>query len=155
MADIKKIIKEVASPASGVLGRRGDSEVHDPELAGLRVLVADDEDIIRETIGGVLRRHGCTVETAADGVEAIHLLAGREFDLVIADIKMPNRDGYEVFAAARDQRSVPVILMTGFGYDPNHSIVRARREGLSAVLFKPFKVDQLLSEARNAVRANA
>jgi DNA-binding response OmpR family regulator len=43
--------------------------------------------------------------------------------------------------------------MTGFGYDPNHSIVRARREGLAAVLFKPFKVDQLLSEIRTALRS--
>jgi AmiR/NasT family two-component response regulator len=43
--------------------------------------------------------------------------------------------------------------MTGFGYDPNHSIIRARREGLSAVLFKPFKVDQLISELRSALQA--
>jgi AmiR/NasT family two-component response regulator len=45
--------------------------------------------------------------------------------------------------------------MTGFGYDPNHSIVRARREGLSAVLFKPFKVDQLLGEVRVALKSAA
>ena len=44
-----------------------------------------------------------------------------------------------------------MILMTGFGYDPNHSIVRARKEGLSAVLFKPFKVDQLMHEIRSAL----
>jgi hypothetical protein len=41
--------------------------------------------------------------------------------------------------------------MTGFGYDPHHSIVRASQEGLQAVLFKPFKVDQLLSEVRKAL----
>jgi DNA-binding NtrC family response regulator len=46
-----------------------------------------------------------------------------------------------------------VILMTGFGYDPNHSIVRASQEGLQAVLFKPFKVDQLLAEVRKALSA--
>jgi DNA-binding NtrC family response regulator len=43
--------------------------------------------------------------------------------------------------------------MTGFGYDPSHSIVRARKEGLNAVLFKPFKVDQLLAEIRKALGA--
>jgi DNA-binding NtrC family response regulator len=42
--------------------------------------------------------------------------------------------------------------MTGFGYDPNHSIVRASQEGLAAVLFKPFKVDQLLAEVRKALQ---
>jgi hypothetical protein len=46
-----------------------------------------------------------------------------------------------------------VILTTGFGYDPNHSIIRARREGLAAVLFKPFKVDQLLGELRTALKS--
>ena len=43
--------------------------------------------------------------------------------------------------------------MTGFGYDPNHSIVRASQEGLAAVLFKPFKLDHLLSEIRQALQS--
>jgi DNA-binding NtrC family response regulator len=42
--------------------------------------------------------------------------------------------------------------MTGFGYDPAHSIVRAGQEGLAAVLFKPFKVDQLVNEVKKAVQ---
>ncbi|MDB5302204.1 MAG: putative response regulator receiver protein, partial [Phycisphaerales bacterium] len=76
-----------------------------------------------------------------------------EFNLLVSDIKMPDKSGYDVFAAARKKSAtVPVILMTGFGYDPNHSIVRASQEGLQAVLFKPFKVDQLLSEVRKALQ---
>jgi DNA-binding NtrC family response regulator len=47
----------------------------------------------------------------------------------------------------------PVILMTGFGYDPHHSIVRASQEGLQAVLFKPFEVERLLDEVRKALLA--
>jgi len=113
--------------------------------------VADDEEIIRETVSNVLTQYGCEVETASDGAAAIALIEQRRYDLVLADIKMPHKNGYEVFAAARD-RSAPVILITGFGYDPNHSIVRARREGLAAVLFKPFKVDQLVEEVRKALR---
>jgi len=69
---------------------------------------------------------------------------------------MPDKTGYEVFAAAqRLNAAIPVILMTGFGYDPNHSIVRASQEGLQAVLFKPFKVDVLLSEVRKALQTQA
>jgi len=80
------------------------------------------------------------------------MVAESPFDLVLSDIKMPGGSGYEVFAAAEDaNRDCPVILMTGFGYDPNHSIIRACQEGLAAVLFKPFKVDQLLGEIRNAL----
>jgi len=154
VSEIKTIIKEVAAPKCGILGRHDDSAPRDPVLDGKRVLVADDEEIIRETIGTVLRRAGCIVETACDGVAAVARIEAVNYDLVLADIKMPNKNGYEVFAAARDSASKPpVILMTGFGYDPNHSIVRARREGLGAVLFKPFKVDQLLTEIRNAISA--
>jgi DNA-binding NtrC family response regulator len=75
--------------------------------------------------------------------------------LILSDIKMPNKNGYEVFAAARAaHRDCAVILITGFGYDPNHAIVRASKEGLTGVLFKPFKVEQLMEEVRNALSTN-
>ena len=56
-----------------------------------------------------------------------------------------------IAAARRLPAPPPVILMTGFGYDPNHCIVRASQEGLQAVLFKPFRVESLLVELRRAV----
>jgi CheY-like chemotaxis protein len=78
--------------------------------------------------------------------------AAPAFDLVLSDIKMPDKSGYDVFAAARRlPHPPPVILMTGFGYDPNHCIVRASQEGLQAVLFKPFRVESLLHEVRRAL----
>ena len=65
---------------------------------------------------------------------------------------MPDHNGYEVFAAGkRAIPSLPSILMTGFGYDPHHSIVRASQEGLQAVLFKPFQAERLLEEVRKAL----
>ncbi len=156
VAEIKQVIKDVATPRGGLLGRRDVPAERDPVLDGRRVLVADDEEIIRETVGGVLRKAGCEVEAAADGGQAIMMLQQRPYDLLVADIKMPVKNGYEVFAAARDAYpDISVILMTGFGYDPNHSIVRASKEGLNAVLFKPFKVDQLLSEVRAALQAKS
>lgn len=150
VTDIKQKVRDVAKPRGGILGRQTPGAA-DPMLKTKRVLVADDEEVIRETIAGVLRKAGCNVETAVDGAAAIEAVTSGDFDLVLADIRMPNKNGYEVFAAAKEHRpDIAVILMTGFGYDPNHSIVRARKEGLSAVLFKPFKVDQLLSEVRGA-----
>ena len=87
-----------------------------------------------------------------DGYEATTLIEQQPFDLIISDIKMPYRNGYEIFAAARRlYEDLPVLLITGFGYDPHHSIVRASQEGLSGVLFKPFKVDQLLAEVYKAL----
>lgn len=153
---IRESIKELTSAKPGLIGARSRSTIHkDPLLAGKRVLIADDEDTIRETVRDVLTGYGCIVTAVADGGEAVAAVAADEpYDLVISDIKMPIKSGYELFAAAKEKcGTTPVILMTGFGYDPNHSIVRARREGLSAVLFKPFKVDQLLGEIRMALKA--
>jgi DNA-binding NtrC family response regulator len=93
------------------------------------------------------------VTVASNGAEAIEKIEHHEYQLVVSDIKMPDKTGYDVFAAARKKsQTLPVILMTGFGYDPNHCIVRASQEGLQAVLFKPFKVDQLLAEVRKALQ---
>jgi CheY-like chemotaxis protein len=152
---IRKSIKDVVEGSKGLKGVGTAEKTKDPLLAGKRILVADDEPNIRQTIVDLLMRQGCIVESAKDGAEAVALLAGQApYDLVLSDIKMPHKNGYEVFAAAKKLgHSPPVILMTGFGYDPAHSIVRASQEGLAAVLFKPFKVDQLMSEIRKAVSA--
>ncbi len=151
VTEIKDKVRDVARPRGGILGRRSGT-TEDPILKGKHILVADDEEIIRETIAGVLRKAGADVETAADGAEAVEELQQHPYDLLLADIRMPHKNGYEVYAAAKEAYpEIAVILMTGFGYDPNHSVVRARKDGgLSAVLFKPFKVDQLISEIRGA-----
>ncbi len=152
---IRETIKDMVQPKPGVIcSRSTPNRRRDPLLEGRRILLADDEDVIRETIRDVLTGYGCEVETASDGAAAMELIGQKSFDLVLSDIKMPVKSGYEVFAAAKAANpDTPVILTTGFGYDPNHCIVRARREGLSAVLFKPFKVDQLLLEIRAALKA--
>jgi DNA-binding NtrC family response regulator len=69
---------------------------------------------------------------------------------------MPDRNGYEIFRAAKDtDPEMPVILMTGFGYDPHHSIVRSSQEGLHCFLFKPFQAQQLIDEVRKALTPQA
>jgi FixJ family two-component response regulator len=60
--------------------------------------------------------------------------------------------GYQLFLKLRDLVDpVPLVLMTGFGYDPGHSIVKARQAGIDLVLFKPFRVDQLLDTVEKAI----
>jgi len=149
---IRECVKQVAQPAGRLRAGLNGHSRPDPLLVGKRLLVADDEDIIRDTLYEVLHKQGCHVDTARDGAQAISMLERTRYDLVLADIRMPYKSGYQVFSAAKERDSdCAVILITGFGYDPNHAIVRAREEGLSAVLFKPFKVDQLLDEVRQAL----
>ncbi|MEM8737629.1 MAG: response regulator [Planctomycetota bacterium] len=149
---IRQAIKNVkAGPAAVIGSDKVENNQSDPVLQGKRILIADDEPNIRQTVKDLLSRFGCRCTCAKDGYEACALLDQNDFDLVISDIKMPYRNGYEIYASAqRASENMPVILMTGFGYDPNHSIVRASQEGLSTVLFKPFKVDQFLEEVRKA-----
>lgn len=129
----------------------------EPILEGRTVLVVDDEPGIRQTICAVLEQRGCTVVVCPDGGNAIDKLIESKqraefFDLVISDVRMPDRNGYEVFRATKDaSEDTPVILMTGFGYDPNHSIVRSNQEGLHCFLFKPFQIEQLLEEVYKAL----
>lgn len=153
VGSIRRGMKQVADGPNTVLGASDVKESEDPILAGARILLSDDEPNIRTTITDVLRKYHATVTACPTGAAAIAELDVHEFDLVISDIKMPDKTGYDVFAAARKKsQALPVILMTGFGYDPNHCIVRASQEGLQAVLFKPFKVDQFLTEVRKALQ---
>jgi two-component system, sensor histidine kinase SagS len=161
---IRERVKDAASGPQTILGadRALADLCLDPAIAGRHVLVADDEPKMRQIIRDVLKGKGARVVTCSDGTGAIEQLelvqASKlaKFDLIISDIKMPDRNGYEVFSTARRvQPEVPVILMTGFGYDPHHSIVRASQEGLQCVLFKPFQIERLLEEVKKALGVEA
>ena len=114
----------------------------------LKVLVADDEPVIRDGFAEFLRHFGLEVDTAEDGEQAIELIKKNDYDLVISDIKMPKATGYDVFHAAKAKNpNVNVLLMTAFGYDPDHTVVKAAREGLEGVFFKekPFDMSKLIA----------
>lgn len=152
---LEDMIEAVARAKDGPTGVTGTQELapgQDPFLVGKRILVADDDPSIRKTLAAVLIEKGCVVELCQDGYEACNALDKACFDMVISDIRMPYRNGYEIYAAAQRCRAgLPVVLMTGFGYDPSHCIVRAGQEGLTSVLFKPFSVDVLLEEVHKAL----
>jgi len=123
-----------------------------PKLRAKRVLVADNDETVRRAAHELLGRYGCEVETAHNGEEALLMVRSFQYDVVLADIRLPDMTGYECFCQVREnQGTLPVILMTGFGYDPSHSIVKARQQGLKSVLYKPFRIDQLLDEVEKAV----
>jgi CheY-like chemotaxis protein len=162
--DIKQVIQKVGeqmTPSSAHAQRRqGDRH---PTLADRRILVVDADEQVRAAAHALLERYGCTVETARDGTEAASMVraCGAEaYDVIIADIRLPDMSGYQLLVRLRELRDVvPLVLMTGFGYDPGHSIVKARQAGVDLVLFKPFRVDQLLETVekvlgRSMVRAS-
>jgi DNA-binding response OmpR family regulator len=130
-----------------------------PILRGKRILVIDADEQVRTSAHQLLERHGCIVETADQGHDAILLVrnSGPEqaYDAIIADIRLPDISGYDLLMKLKEMLdNPPLILMTGFGYDPGHSIVKARQAGLraGAILYKPFRLDQLLTTVETTVR---
>lgn len=149
---VKQLIQKVGEDLAPPLVATAAKPPPPPQLKGMRVLVADNDERLRRTAHAILGRFGCVVETARDGKEALTMARLSSYDAILADIRLPDLSGSEVFRRLREvQPNARVILMTGYGYDPSHSIVKAREAGLRYVLFKPFRVDQLL----DALQGNA
>ncbi len=154
--DIKQVIQRVGeqmAPSSAHTQRRQAGRRQ--ALEGRRILVVDSDEQVRAAAHALLERSGCTVETARDGAEAVSMVkaVGTEaYDVIISDIRLPDMSGHQLLLRLQDLLDpVPLVLMTGFGYDPGHSIVKARQAGVDLVLFKPFRVDQLLDTVEKAV----
>lgn len=125
-------------------------------LSGKRVLVVDTDERMRRSAHWLLGRLGAKVETAANGNEGLALGATNAYDAVLLDIKPGDIRGSE--AHRRFKALCPaasLALTTGFGYDDDHTIVRARQEGLRHVLFKPFKPDQVIKAVLDGTFASA
>ena len=147
--DIKRTIQTVGQKMSPTEAHPQLMQVEDqPQLRGRRLLVVDADENVRVAAHSLLEQYGCVVETAHDGSEAVYMVRGLTdggYDVIIADIRLPDMTGYEFMIKLKEILDpVPLVLMTGFGYDPGHSIVKARQAGLQAVLYKPFRLDQLL-----------
>jgi CheY-like chemotaxis protein len=154
--DIKQVIQKVGQKMTPAQAHPQPPELQRPALAGRRVLLVDEDSGVQKAAHDLLERFGCTVETAPDGAQAIFMVRNSGYDVVISDIRLPDMSGHGFMLKLReiwDIDPLPLILMTGFGYDPGHSIVKARQAGLQAVLYKPFRVDQLLNTVEQIVNA--
>jgi DNA-binding NtrC family response regulator len=106
------------------------------------ILVVDDERAIQDSIAWCLRADGHDVRTAPDGEEAMEIMAGQDFDVVISDIIMPGVSGLELLRKARTLHPrTLVVLITA--YATVETAVEALREGASDYVLKPFKFDDL------------
>lgn len=158
--DIKQMIQKVGqtmTPLDAVPA--GIKSQQRTVLEGRRILVVDSDDQVRNDAHHLLERYGCIVETAHVGSEAVLMVRGSEefrYDVIISDIRLPDFSGYQLMCRLQQFMSpVPMVLMTGFGYDPGHSIVKARQSGLhpKAILYKPFRLDQLVDVVETIVQA--
>ena len=116
-----------------------------------RILIVDDEADVLDFLKIYLGSLGWEMTLASSTAEAFALLETTSFFLVITDIAMPEMDGYE-FVGNLKTMGVPsqVLLMTGFGYNPKHTLVKIYKTTRYPCLFKPFNRTKLSEAVRDA-----
>ena len=104
-----------------------------------RILVVDDEVDVLDFLKIFLESLGWEVTTVNSTAEAFEILEQQQFFLVLTDIAMPEMDGYEFISQIKDREiASQLALMTGFGYNPKHTLVKIYKTNRYPCLFKPF-----------------
>lgn len=122
----------------------------EPTTLGRKLLLVDDQEVNLRMVGGILRRCGFDVLSAPDGAAALALLGRQAFDLILLDILMPGRDGFEVCRDIRSNpewRDIPIIFLSAA--EDKDLIVRALEAGGVDYVTKPFNAAELVSRVRN------
>lgn len=119
------------------------------DKTNFRILVADDDDIVRDVITTLLSRDGFSVTSVSDGLEAINLLRIKDVHLVISDLMMPGADGIEVLKyAVRSNPDIAVVILTAYG--TLDTTLEAIQAGAYDYLTKPFKAQEISILAERA-----
>ncbi len=114
-----------------------------------QVLVVDDEKVVREGCRRVLTGKGYEIATAENGQEALEILAAREMDILLLDLKMPVMGGEEVLLKTRENYpDIPVIVITGHG--TVDTAVECMKKGAYDFITKPFQIEQFLITVERA-----
>ncbi len=115
----------------------------------LRILIAEDETIIRLDLRSLLETAGFDVcAEARDGQEAVELARSTAPDLAVLDVKMPRLDGIDAARAILDDRPIPIVMLTAYGQE--ELVARAVEAGVFGYLVKPFRESDLLPAIRTA-----
>jgi AmiR/NasT family two-component response regulator len=119
-------------------------------VAPLRVLIAEDETIIRMDLRGLLEKNGfMVVAEAADGAQAVELARTASPDVAILDLRMPELDGIEAARRIYAERPIPIVMLTAFSDRAN--IEDAIGAGVFSYLVKPFRETDIVPAVRTAV----
>jgi|HubBroStandDraft_5_1064220.scaffolds.fasta_scaffold48316_2 EAL domain-containing protein (putative c-di-GMP-specific phosphodiesterase class I) len=141
----------MADRESTGLGERIADSVKHIAAAGPKILVVDDDAPLRRASARILGAEGFQVVQAEDGEEALRLLTGGEFDVVVSDVMMPRTTGLQLLRAIRERDlELPVILMTGA--PSTESALEAKRHGALHYLTKPVDGARLVSAVTRAER---
>ena len=128
-----------------------------PELAGVRVLIVDDDEDNREMLSTVLELSGALVTTAHSAAEALRVLEREVVEVLVSDIGLPDEDGFGLLRKARALHGprrldlLPAVALTGYASPEDKE--QARAAGFQALLTKPVAIAELLSALVRVLRA--
>lgn len=117
------------------------------------ILIVDDSESIRELVGLTLEMAGYAVSKGCDGVDALSLLDGRELDLIITDLNMPNMDGIQYLKEVRKKAgysNIPVLVLTTESQQSKKE--EAKTAGATGWIVKPFVPEKLLEIVKKVIR---
>lgn len=117
-----------------------------------KILVVDDEDIVRTSCNRALTPEGYEVKMARNGSDGIRMIGEEKFDIVLTDLKMPDMDGIEVLKRIKQEwPEIEVIIITG--YQTVDTAVKAIKLGAYDYIEKPFTPDALIAAVTKALES--
>lgn len=119
----------------------------------VRILVVEDHETTRRTIALYLQREGWTVDTECDGLQGLATAVQSDYDLLIIDLLLPGLDGREVCRRLREQKQLPVIMLTALSTEDD--LVRGLGLGANDYMTKPFSPRELVARVRARLRRTA
>ncbi len=120
------------------------------KVENVNVLVVDDEKEIRDAIEIYLKNEGITVLKASDGIEALEILVGETVHLILMDIMMPNLDGISATYKIREQKNIPIIMLTAKSEDTDK--ILGLQIGADDYITKPFNPMELVARVKSQLR---
>ena len=130
-------------PYDGAVSPNGNGAVR-------RILVVDDEPMVREVLVTYLEREGYAVDQATDGKAALELAVSAKPDLIVLDVMLPEVDGFAVLTRLRQTSSVPVILVTARTAEPDRIV--GLELGADDYVVKPFSPREVVARVRSVLR---
>jgi len=110
----------------------------------IKILLIDDEELVRDELGGLLEDNGYEVITGADGEEGLELFRSERPDMVFTDVRMPRRNGLSLALSIRQEAPhVPVTVITGHGSES--MVIKALRSGVTDFIKKPVHLEHLIT----------
>ena len=123
-------------------------------LSGLKILVAEDNELSQKIANYILQKQGAVVDAALNGEQAIECMQNNHYDVIIMDIHMPVMDGYEATEYIRNtmKNNIPIIGLTASNWEEEYE--QCFNKGMNACIVKPFDPDNMCKSILSVIKEN-